>query len=136
MLFTATEILGLAFSEFLKASAGESAKKLTSEALAKTNELRQIILRQFRRKRRRSIEKLIMEIEGMGSTEAFQELAAHLNNEMDTESSFAKSLQRITQEIRDIECERPMIGSQTNNNNGQNQFIINNHGRVEIGGGY
>ena len=40
-------VVKLAFDEFVKSSAGETAKKLTGEALVKANELRKFIFNYF-----------------------------------------------------------------------------------------
>ena len=137
MIFTATEILSFAFGEFLKASAGEAAKKLTSETLVKANELRQMILRQFKRKKNGNVEKLIMEIEKGRSAAAFEELAEYLRNEMNTEKEFSKALQKIARQIREPEDKNPMIGTQNIISSGKDQIVINSsHGSVHVSRGY
>ena len=60
---SAAEILKLAFNEFIKSSAGEAAKKLTTEALSKANELRHKIVSRFKDRHNVKAEKAITAVQ-------------------------------------------------------------------------
>lgn len=100
---TAAEILKLAFNEFIKSSAGETAKKLTGDALAKANELRQKIVAWFKNKPDVKAEKAITAIEELGSVEALNKLTTYLDDEMEAEPNFAQDLRQLAQQIINIQ---------------------------------
>lgn len=96
------EILKLAFNEFIKTSAGESAKQLTSAALDKAGELRQKIVSWFRNKQDVKAEKAIVAIQEQGSLEALNKLTTYLDDEMEAEPTFALELESFVKEINEI----------------------------------
>jgi hypothetical protein len=93
------EILKLAFNEFIKTSAGESAKKLTGAALDKSGELQQKIVSWFRNKQDVKAEKAIAAIREQGSLEALNKLTTYLDDEMEAEPIFALELESFVEEI-------------------------------------
>lgn len=101
----AAEILKLAFNEFVKTSAGETAKKLTGEALAKAGDLRQKIVSWFQNKQDVKAEKVIVAIQEQGSLEALNKLVTYLDDEMETEPVFAQDLQQSAQQIINIQSQ-------------------------------
>ncbi|MBW4625226.1 MAG: hypothetical protein KME49_06910 [Brasilonema octagenarum HA4186-MV1] len=100
---TAAEILKLAFNEFIKSSTGEAAKKLTSEALSKANELRQKIVSRFKDRQNVKAEKAITAVQEQYSLEALNKLTTYLDDEMDEEPSFADDLRQLAQQIINIQ---------------------------------
>ncbi|QDL10921.1 hypothetical protein DP113_26060 [Brasilonema octagenarum UFV-E1] len=100
---TAAEILKLAFNEFIKSSTGEAAKKLTSEALSKANELRQKIVSRFKDRQNVKAEKAITAVQEQYSLEALNKLTTYLDDEIDEEPSFADDLRQLAQQIINIQ---------------------------------
>lgn len=132
---TATEIVKLAFNEFIKSSAGETAKHLTGAALSKANELRKKILDQFKNDQNSEAEKAIASVQGNGSLEASRRLATYLETEMIARPDFAQSLQRLVQQIYNIQSQNNIDLNQQNNNYGRDQNIINSpQGNIRVGG--
>lgn len=100
---TTAKILELAFNEFIKSSAGETAKKLTDEAFTKAGELRQKIVTWFKNKQDIKVEKAITAIQEQGSPEALSKLTTYLDDEMEAEPTFSQDLQQVAQQIIKIE---------------------------------
>lgn len=101
--FTAAEIIKLAFNEFIKSSAGETAKKLTSKALNKTNELRHKIVSQFKDRRNVKAEKAITALQEENSLEAVNKLTTYLDDEMEEQPTFADDLRQLARQIINIQ---------------------------------
>jgi hypothetical protein len=93
---TATTIASLAFQEFIKSGAGELAKKFTAEAIAKMNDLRELIWQKLQ-----GNPDAVVTIEQAknGSEEVLPELATDLKRAMDKDPDFASQVQAIAQEI-------------------------------------
>jgi uncharacterized protein YrzB (UPF0473 family) len=100
---TTAEILKLAFNEFIKSGAGETAKKLTGAALTKASELRQEIVTWFKGKQNVKAEKAITTIQEQGNAEAFSKLFTYLDDEMEIEPIFARNLQQLAQQVINIQ---------------------------------
>lgn len=100
---TAAEILKLAFNEFIKSSAGETARRLTGEALIKANELRHKILAWFKDRKNAKAEKAFFTVQEQGSPEALNKLITYLDDEMEVEPAFAQGLRQIAQQIVNIQ---------------------------------
>ncbi|NMG18626.1 hypothetical protein [Brasilonema bromeliae] len=100
---SSAEILKLAFNEFIKSSAGEAAKKLTTEALSKANELRHKIVSRFKDRQNVKAEKAITAVQEQHSVEALHKLTTYLDDEMDEEPSFADDLRQLAQQIINIQ---------------------------------
>lgn len=133
MTVAAAEILKLAFNEFIKTSAGETAKKLTGEALAKAAELKHKIVSYFQGKRHMKAEKAIIAIEEEGSSEAMNKLSIYLDDEMQDSPIFAKDIQQVTQQIINIASNA--APQRQYENRGRDQINIENlHGNPRIGG--
>jgi len=92
-------VLKLAFDEFIKSSAGETAKKLTGEALAKANELRKFILNYFTGKKNQKATEVIVTIEKMGAENALGKLEVYLEDAMESDTLFATQLKQLFNEI-------------------------------------
>lgn len=101
--FTAAEIIKLAFNEFIKSSAGETAKKLTTEALNNANELRRKIASQFKDKQNVKAEKAITAVQEQHSLEALNKLTTYLDDEMEEQPTFADDLRQLAQQIINIQ---------------------------------
>jgi hypothetical protein len=128
------EILRLAFSEFVKTSASEVAKKLTSEALTKSGELRQKIVNWFQNKGDKKAKNAIATIQEYGSLDALNELTTYLDNEMVKEPSFAQDLHQTVRQIISIQSQ-VSPNRQYGGNYGRDQFIIESiQGNPNIGG--
>jgi hypothetical protein len=93
---TASAIASLAFQEFIKSGAGELAKKFTAEAIARMNDLRELIWQKLQ-----GNPDAIAAIEQAknGSEEVLPELATDLKRAMDKDPDFASTVQAIAQEI-------------------------------------
>jgi hypothetical protein len=93
---TASAIASLAFQEFIKSGAGELAKKFTAEAIAKMNDLRELIWHKLK-----GNPDAVVTIEQVknGSEEVLPELATDLKRAMDKDPDFASQVQAIAQEI-------------------------------------
>jgi hypothetical protein len=94
-------IVQLAFNEFIKSSAGEAAKKLTGEALAKANDLRKAIWAKFKGSDR--AETALAEVEKEGTTEALDKVTKLLDAEMSFEPKFAAQIRQLAQQIINIQ---------------------------------
>jgi hypothetical protein len=128
------EILKLAFNEFIKTSAGETAKKLTGEALTKAGELRQKVVSWFHSKQDAKAERAIVAIQDQGSLEALNKLTTYLDDEMDVESVLAQDLQQAAQQIINIQSQSNV--NRQYNNYGERDMINIEHiqGDPRIGG--
>jgi hypothetical protein len=96
------EILKLAFNEFIKTGAGETAKQLTGEALTKVGELRDKIVSWFKDKQNTKAETAIVELETEGSQKALNRLEIYLDDAMEDDSVFAKELKLLFQETQEL----------------------------------
>ena len=93
---TAAAIAELAFKKFLETGAGELAKKFTSEAITKMDELRKVIWEKLRGNSK--AEKAIQAIEG-GSKSEIERLGVYLQDAIEDDPKFAAQVQAIAQEI-------------------------------------
>jgi hypothetical protein len=93
---TASAIASLAFQEFIKSGAGELAKKFTAEAIARMNDLRELI---WQKLQGNSDAVAAIEQAKHGSEEVLSELATDLKRAMDKDPEFASQVQAIAQEI-------------------------------------
>jgi hypothetical protein len=93
---TAGAIASLAFQEFVKSGAGELAKRFTGEAIAKMDDLRELI---WRKLSGNSNAKDALEEAKNGSEEALADLVTDLRRAMKDDPSFASQVQAIAQEI-------------------------------------
>ncbi len=129
----AAEILKLAFNEFVKTSAGETAKKLTGEALVKAGELRQKVVSWFQDKQDVKAEKAIVAIQEQGSLEALNKLTTYLDDEMEAEPVFAQDLQQAAQQIINIHSQSSV--NRQYNSYGRDMITIEHiQGDPRIGG--
>ncbi len=92
----ASAIASLAFQEFIKSGAGELAKKFTAEAIARMNDLRELIWQKLQ-----GNPDAVSAIEQAknGSEEILSELVTDLKRAMDKDPEFASQVQAIAQEI-------------------------------------
>jgi len=133
IVVTGAKILELAFNEFIKSSAGETAKKLTDEAFTKAGELRQKIVAWFKKKQDIKVEKTITAIQEQGSPEALNKLTTYLDDEMEAEPTFAQDLQQVAQQIIKIESHNASNRQYTNH--GRDMINIEKiDGNPRIGG--
>jgi hypothetical protein len=93
---TASAIASLAFQEFIKSGTGELAKKFTAEAIAKMNDLRELIWQKLQGNP--DAVTAIKQAKN-GSEEVLSELATDLKRAMDKDPDFATKVQAIAQEI-------------------------------------
>lgn len=129
----ASEILKLAFDEFIKSSSGEVAKKLTSEALNKARELRYKIVSWFKDKQDVKAEKAIIEIQDHGSLEALNELTAYLNDAMEKDPAFTQGIRQFAQQINNIQSQN--TSNRQYNSYGRDMINIEHiQGNPRIGG--
>jgi len=107
----AAEVVKLAFNEFIKTSAGETAKKLTGEALTKAGELRHRVVSWFQNKQHEKAEKAIVVIQEKGSSEAVNKLTTYLDDEMEAEPVFAQDLEDFVKQIHELSITRQTVAS-------------------------
>jgi hypothetical protein len=93
---TASAIASLAFQEFVKSGAGELAKKFTAEAIAKMNDLREMIWQKLQDNPDAAA---AIEQAENGSEEVLSELSTDLKRAMEKDPDFAAKVQAIAQEI-------------------------------------
>jgi hypothetical protein len=93
---TASAIASLAFQEFIKSGADELAKKFIAEAIARMNNLRELI---WQKLQGNSDAVAAIEQAKNGSEEVLSELATDLKRAMDKDPEFASKVQAIAQEI-------------------------------------
>jgi metal-responsive CopG/Arc/MetJ family transcriptional regulator len=124
---TTREIIKLAFSEFIKSSAGEAAKEMTREALSKAGDLRQRIISWFKDKRNTRAESAILEIQQQGSLESFHKLVMYLDEDMKKEPSLAQELQHLAQQVNNLS-----IVSQGSSQSSEANKFINAHGNRNV----
>jgi hypothetical protein len=93
---TASAIASLAFQEFIKSGAGELAKRFAPKAIAKMNDLRELIWHKLQ-----GNPDAVAAIEQVknGSEEVLSELTTDLKRAMDKDPEFASQVQAIAQEI-------------------------------------
>lgn len=93
---TAGAIATLAFQEFIKSGAGELAKEFTAGAIAKMNELRELIVKRFQ-----GNADALHAVENIkqGSEEDLNDIATYLKAAMKHDPEFAAQVQTIAQEI-------------------------------------
>jgi hypothetical protein len=127
------DIVRLAFNEFIKASAGETAKKLTDEALTKAGELRQKVVSWFQNKQDARAIKSIASIQEQSSFEALNKLTTYLDDEMEAEPTFAQDLRQTAQQI--INIQSPSSLNRQYNNYGRDMINVERiQGNPIIGG--
>ncbi|XQQ07915.1 MAG: hypothetical protein EDM05_62800 [Leptolyngbya sp. IPPAS B-1204] len=125
-------IAKLAFDEFVKAGAGEAAKRSVGGAIELVKNLRGKIRAKFQGDAK--AEKAIQAIEADGSQPALAELETYLKDAMDEDKTFATEIRQMVQQIINIQ-NQAIHGSQTYNNYGRDQNIINQpQGEIRIGG--
>ncbi len=121
---TAAGIVTLAFGEFVKAGAGEIAKK----AIGSIEPLRAAIKQRFagNQKAKTSIER----IEQEGSTDALNKLSVYLDDEM-ADAAFAQTLYQLANQVITFQ----KTENRQFNSNGRDQIKIDTiNGNPRIGG--
>ncbi|MBW4443554.1 MAG: hypothetical protein KME10_20425 [Plectolyngbya sp. WJT66-NPBG17] len=130
---TTIEIIKLAFSEFIKAGAGELAKKSVGGVIDLSNCLREKIWTKFRGNLQAEV--ALAEIERQGNLASLKEVAKHLDAEMQKDDAFAAEIRQIAQQIINYQNQSLTTLKQQNNNYGRDQNIINQpQGNIKIGG--
>ena len=107
-------IAKLATQKFLESSAGELAKTFTSGAIAKIDQLWQIIRQGLQGNSRR--EQVLTSIES-GSSEYLNKLILYLEDAIDENQQFAAQLQAIAREIKAGQLQENTTMNQVNRDN-------------------
>ncbi|WP_016950697.1 hypothetical protein [Anabaena sp. PCC 7108] len=94
---TASAIANLAFQEFIKSGSGELAKKFTTDAIAKMNELRKTILNKLRGKSLK-VDEALTKAE-KGDSTALPTITKYLDVVMEEDSDFAEQIKNIAHQI-------------------------------------
>jgi hypothetical protein len=103
-ILTASAIADLAFREFIKSGAGEVAKKFSAGAIAKTNDLRKMIVHKLQGKDEK-LDTALTEAE-KGDLTAIATVGEHLESAMQDEA-FAQAVQSLAQQIQqDIDIQQ------------------------------
>jgi adenosyl cobinamide kinase/adenosyl cobinamide phosphate guanylyltransferase len=127
-------IAQLAFNEFIKSSAGEAAKKLTGEALAKANDLRKAIWAKFKGNAR--AETALAEVEKEGTPAALDKVTKYLDLEMDEDQTFASEVRQLAQQIVNIQNQTAETADRIYKQNaGRDIFNIGDAGQQNKFGG-
>jgi hypothetical protein len=96
LTLTASAIATLAFQKFLESGAGELGKKFTTEAIAKMDQLRQLIWQKMQGKP--TAETALKQVE-QGDPAELDRLVAYLQVSMDDDPDFAQQVQQLAYEI-------------------------------------
>lgn len=124
-------IAQVAFNEFVKAGAGEAAKKSVGGAVELVKELRNKIRAKFQGDKR--AETAIAQVEQDGSQEALKKLEVYLDDAMIEDPTFASDIRQIAQQIINIQGQS--VSSRVYNNYGRDQINIENiQGNPKFGG--
>ena len=94
---TASLLVGLAVQKFVESSAGELAKKFTTEAIAKIPELWQQIKNRLQG-RSAKVDEALVKLES-GDRSAIDTITKNLDVVLDEDETFASLLQKLAQEI-------------------------------------
>ncbi len=94
---TASLLVGLAVQKFVESSAGELAKKFTTEAIAKIPELWQQIKNKLQGKSAK-VDEALVRLES-GDRSAIDTIIKNLDVVLDEDETFASLLQKLAQEI-------------------------------------
>ncbi len=113
---TASAITTLAFQEFIKSSAGELAKKFTGEAIAKMEQLRDLLWNRLTEKHPAAAEALTKA--KAGEQEGIEKVAKFVDVEL-LDKDFAQQVQMIAQEINVLINEE---GGMSQRNSGGTNF--------------
>jgi hypothetical protein len=97
LTLTAGAIANLAFQKFIESGAGELAKKFTTEAIAKMDELRQAIWNKLRGKSAK-VDEALAKAE-QGDRTAISTIVKNLDVALDEDETFMALLQKLAQEI-------------------------------------
>lgn len=125
-------IAKLVFDEFMKAGAGEAAKRSVGGAIELVKNLRGKIKAKFAGNNR--AEAALAEVEQQGSEAALQKVSKYLDLEMDEDETFATEIRQMAQQIINIQ-NQTIEGSRTYNNYGRDQINIEKiEGNPKIGG--
>jgi hypothetical protein len=121
LTLTAGAIANLAFQKFIESGAGELAKKFTTEAIAKMDELRQAIWNKLRGKSAKAEQ---------GDRTAIATIANNLDVVLDDEPEFAEQLKVLAKEIHagKLQDNSNMVQNVTGDNN------MNVQAKAEQGG--
>lgn len=126
-------IAQLAFSEFVKAGAGELAKKSVGGAIDLSNRLRKKIGERFTGNPQ--AEAALVEIEKEGNLASWDKVTRYLDAEMQRDIAFATEVRQLAQQIINYRNQSLTTLKQQNNNYGRDQNIINQpQGNIKIGG--
>ena len=99
---TATEIVRLAFGQFVKTTTKETAKSLTGGALVKAGDLRNKIIDWFKRRRNQKAESAIALIQQSGDQRALNKLSTYLDDEMEDSQDLAREMRSLAQQILNL----------------------------------
>lgn len=132
LMVAAGAIAKLAFDEFVKAGAGEAAKKSLGGAIELVKDLRGKIRAKLAGNDRAVA--ALAEVEQQGSEAALQKLGKYLDVEMEEDPTFASEIQQLAQQI--VNIQNQTIGdTRIYNNYGRDQINIDKiEGNPNIGG--
>ncbi len=124
-------IVKLAFDEFVKAGAGETAKKTVGGALDLVKSLRDKIRAKFQGDKK--AEAALSQVAQDGSQAALTKLEVYLDDAMTEDSTFAEEIRQVAQQI--ININNQSISSRQYINQGRDQFNIESiQGNPKMGG--
>ncbi|MGK7894484.1 MAG: hypothetical protein AB4372_12870 [Xenococcus sp. (in: cyanobacteria)] len=116
-------IVKIAFDEFVKAGAGEVAKKTVDSTIDLAKGLRDKIWAKFQGNQR--AETALMQVEQDASQTALTKLEVYLDDVMGEDPTFAHEIQQMAQHISNIRNQNISTSNQQNINYGRDQNIFN-----------
>lgn len=129
----ASVIAKLAFDEFIKAGAGELAKKSVGGTISLVKTLQAKIRQKFQGNTK--AETALTAVEEDGDAAALTKLEVYLEDAMTDDSAFASDIRQVAQQIINIQNQNTTTLNQQNLNYGRDQNIINQpQGDIRIGG--
>lgn len=124
-------IAKLAFDEFVKAGAGETAKQSVGGAIKLVKLLCDKIQSQFKGNAR--AEAALAELEQQGTPAALEKVTEYLDLEMTKDRAFAGEVQQMAQQI--VNIQNQSVSTRQYINHGRDQITIDTiHGNPKIGG--
>lgn len=129
----ASAIAKIAFDEFVKAAAGEVAKKTVGGAVELVKTLRDRIKAKFQGNERATA--ALAEVQQNGSEAALEKVSKYLDLEMDEEQGFADEVRQMAHQIINIQNQSNTQIERQYINQGRDQINIERVDKIERLGG-
>lgn len=130
---TATEIVRLAFGQFVKTTTRETAKSLTGNALAKAGDLRNKIIGWFKNRRNQKAENAIALIQQSGDPRSLDKLSTYLDDEMEDFPDFAREVRSLARQISHLSASKQFGEMKQENREGSTGYQFQGE-TINVGG--